>query len=158
MPERPIPPPAFAALAAAAQYALCRGGTHGRPDRRARHSSMRVRLILTSIPVAAAVGLFSAAVREFRRHETTVLPMDPARATTMITTGVYRHTRNPIYLADALALIGFAAWLGRARALLPVAAFVITLQEYQIRAEERALAANFGPAYEEYRQRTPRWI
>ncbi len=157
MSERPIPPPVLAAVAAAGQYALSRDARRDKRFGRSRRGTA-ARLALTMAPVAASAALFAVAAREFGRHETTILPMDPARATTLMTTGVYRHTRNPIYLADVLALLGFAAWLGRPRALLPVAAFAITLQEYQIRAEERALEANFGAAYEEYRRRTPRWI
>ncbi len=107
---------------------------------------------------AVLVGLFfcgDGALRLKRRH-TTLEPFDkPAR---MVTSGVYRHTRNPIYLGFAAVLLGVWVLLGALSAGLPVLVFIVVADRGYIRFEEKVLARKFGREYEEYCRKTRRWI
>jgi len=105
---------------------------------------------------AAAVGL--AGLLEFRRAQTTVNPLRPAKASALVTGGIYRFTRNPMYLALATALLAWAAYLGHALAPLGVALFVAWLNRFQIAPEERALTALFGDEFVRYCRAVRRWI
>lgn len=109
----------------------------------------------------AAVGglvIAGAAIAGFRQVGTTTNPMDPGKASHLVTEGVFRISRNPMYLGLELVLIGWAIWLGSASPWLvpPLFAFVITA--VQIIPEERALRQRFGDQYSAYQQRVARWI
>jgi len=105
--------------------------------------------------VGAAIGL--AGVGSFRANRTTVNPMRPAGATRLVRAGVYRYTRNPMYLGLVLALAGWAAWLSNAGAAAVLPAFAAYLSRFQIVPEERALAERFGPDFTAYATRVRRW-
>ena len=94
----------------------------------------------------------------FRRMRTTINPLTPHNTSAMVSHAIYRHTRNPMYMGQLLILAAWAVWLCNwlAFPLLPV--FVGYLTRFQIIPEERVLAAKFGDAYAEYRQRVPRWF
>jgi protein-S-isoprenylcysteine O-methyltransferase Ste14 len=106
-----------------------------------------------------AAGLFGfPAVSAFVSARTTINPVAVDRASTLVTTGVYRLTRNPMYVALALLLCAWAAWLARPWALLGPAAFLLFIDRFQIVPEERALTAKFGDAYVRYRRSVRRWL
>jgi protein-S-isoprenylcysteine O-methyltransferase Ste14 len=117
-----------------------------------------LRVSLTSLLFAAGVTMAVAGVRGFRRARTTVNPLAPGQATTLVTSGVYRWTRNPMYLGMLLVLGAWAAWLGSPVALLGLPLFVLYMNRYQIRPEERALAARFPDHFEPYARRVRRWL
>jgi protein-S-isoprenylcysteine O-methyltransferase Ste14 len=75
-----------------------------------------------------------------------------------VTGGVFRWSRNPMYLGMLVALAGWAAYLSNALAALLLPAFVAYLNRFQIRPEEQALLARFGPSYSEYMATVRRWI
>ena len=106
--------------------------------------------------VAGAIGI--AGVRAFDRARTTVDPLRPERASALVTAGIYRRTRNPMYVALAIALFAWAFWLAHPLALLGVAAFVAWMNRYQIAPEERALQALFGAEFERYCSEVRRWL
>lgn len=116
------------------------------------------------ITVAAALALVGlalavAGIHEFRAARTTVNPMHPEQAATMVTGGIYRVTRNPMYLGMFCLLAAWAAWLGRVAPFvvgLPV--FVLYMNRFQIQPEERALEQRFGSGFREYAARVRRWI
>uniref|UniRef100_UPI0036D88350 methyltransferase family protein n=1 Tax=Loktanella sp. R86503 TaxID=3093847 RepID=UPI0036D88350 len=93
-------------------------------------------LIVFTTTLAGCVFLLPA-VSSFARHETTVNPQAPSQTTTLVTTGVYGVTRNPMYVGMLLILIGFVAWLGAPSALVIVAAFFLSIDRFQIKAEEQ---------------------
>jgi protein-S-isoprenylcysteine O-methyltransferase Ste14 len=110
--------------------------------------------------VAAAVGIAIAiaAFVRFRQAGTTVKPTDPSKTSHLVTDGVFRISRNPMYLGLLLLLIGWAIWLGSASPWFVPPLFVILLTVVQIIREERALAQRFGEQYALYRRDVNRWI
>jgi protein-S-isoprenylcysteine O-methyltransferase Ste14 len=112
-----------------------------------------------AIALALAGALIAlAGLREFVRARTTINPMAPARASRMVSSGVFGYTRNPMYLGMLLALAGWAVWLGNAAAWLALPLFVAVLNALQIRPEERALRARFGAQFDDYAARVRRWV
>jgi protein-S-isoprenylcysteine O-methyltransferase Ste14 len=107
---------------------------------------------------ATGIAIAVAGVREFRRARTTVNPLTPAAASAMVRSGIYRHTRNPMYLGMLLMLAGWAVWLASVAALAVLPAFVLYLNRLQIEPEERALASLFGRDFEDYRRSVRRWL
>jgi protein-S-isoprenylcysteine O-methyltransferase Ste14 len=111
--------------------------------------------------VAAAVAGLAVVVLgvvELRRAHTTLNPMAPQRATAVIDSGIYGWTRNPMYLGLALVLLGVAAWNASLLGYTAVPLFCAYMNRFQIRPEERALLAKFGPAFSDYTSRVRRWI
>lgn len=112
-------------------------------------------LWLGVICIAVAAALFLAAVLEFRRARTTIVPHQMPNA--LITGGIFKFTRNPIYLADLLVLAGLALIWGSVPGLLFVPVLGALLQKRFILPEEERLAEAFGTAFEEYTRGTRRW-
>jgi protein-S-isoprenylcysteine O-methyltransferase Ste14 len=113
--------------------------------------------------IAIGLGLLSAAmalagVFAFRANKTTVDPRNPSAASSLVPSGVYRFSRNPMYLGFLLALAAWAIYLSNAVAALLLPAFVAYMNRFQITPEERALLAKFGPTYSQYMAAVRRWI
>lgn len=149
--ENRIPPPVLALLVAAAIWAIGRLAP----------------VPAWPAPLAGAVGagLFALAglfgfpaLVAFRRARTTIDPVRIARARVLVTDGLYRVTRNPMYVSLTLLLAAWAVYLGSVWGLAGVAAFVLWIDRLQIRPEERQLALIFGPDYAAYRRRVRRWL
>lgn len=114
--------------------------------------------VLAMAALVLGTGIAALGVLQFRRAHTTVNPTRPARARTVVNTGVYRFSRNPMYLGMALTLLGLAAWRSSLPGYLAVALFVAYMTRFQIRPEERALLAKFGDDFAAYQARVRRWI
>ena len=85
-------------------------------------------------------------------------PTKPGATSSLVTGGVFRLTRNPMYLSLVLYLLAWAVYLSNWLALLLVPLFVLYLDRFQIKPEERALSALFGPEYASYQARVRRWL
>jgi protein-S-isoprenylcysteine O-methyltransferase Ste14 len=116
------------------------------------------RILFASLAALAGIAVAVAGIVEFRRARTTVNPMQPEKASSLVDGGILRITRNPMYLGMALVLLGWAIWLGSLVALLVLPLFTAYLTRFQIIPEERALAAAFGDAFAAYRHRVRRWL
>ncbi|PPC76528.1 protein-S-isoprenylcysteine methyltransferase [Pokkaliibacter plantistimulans] len=103
-----------------------------------------------------AIDLF--AVWHFHRAATTVNPLYPERASTLVTHGIYRYSRNPMYVGLTLLLLAWCLWLGNLISLLTVALFVWVVTRLQIVPEERILAQRFGDEFRRYQQQVRRWL
>lgn len=106
----------------------------------------------------AGTAVALAGVAAFRRHRTTVNPLDPLRSSTLVSTGIYRHSRNPMYLGFLLALTGWALFLGSWASAAFLPGFIAYLTRFQIRPEERALTERFEQAFLDYRRSVRRWL
>jgi len=104
------------------------------------------------------LGFALAGVWAFRQAKTTVNPLQPERASAVVSSGVYRLSRNPMYLGMALLLAALLLALGSLAALLCLPAFCAYLTQFQIKPEERALRLGLGDPFEAYLQRTRRWL
>jgi protein-S-isoprenylcysteine O-methyltransferase Ste14 len=103
--------------------------------------------------VAIAIGILS-----FRRAGTTFNPMKPESTSSLVVSGVYAFTRNPMYLGFFLVLTGWAIFLSNALAFLFLALFIFYMNRFQIEPEERALTARFGQEFVAYKSRVRRWL
>ena len=106
--------------------------------------------------VVGAIAVIAAAAFEFRRHETTILPHQ--WPTSIITSGVFAVTRNPIYVADALVIAGLGLIWGAWLAVVLVPLFIIAITRRFILPEEQKLFARFPEEFARYRAKTPRWL
>lgn len=114
-------------------------------------------LIVFTTLLAGCVFLLPA-VASFMRHKTSVNPQAPAQTTTLVTTGIYGVTRNPMYVGMLLILIAFVMWLGAPSAFVIAGAFYLSIDRFQIRVEEPVLSEKFGNNYQDYKARVPRWL
>lgn len=106
--------------------------------------------------LSAVIALFAFA--SFGLARTTINPLDPSRASALVTSGIYRITRNPMYLSLLLLLIAYAVRLGSLAEWLGPVLFAIYVTRFQIIPEERILEKKFGAAFLAYKSRTRRWI
>lgn len=115
---------------------------------------------LVAFVLATVLGAYFAVsgLVAFRQARTTVNPQCPQKTKALVTTGVYRYTRNPMYLSFVIFLGGFAILLGSTWALLWVFGLVLYLIQFQIKPEERALQQQFSSEFTAYRQRVRRWL
>ncbi len=143
-----IPPLALVVAGLGAQHLLAKSD-------RPIHAGQRVAAIALG---AVSVGFIATSVRQFRRSRTTVSPLSPDQATSLVTTGPHRLSRNPMYVGMAGVLSAHALSRGSVAAVLPVLGFVAVIDRRQIPAEEVALSTRFGPAYTAYQARVPRWL
>jgi protein-S-isoprenylcysteine O-methyltransferase Ste14 len=97
-------------------------------------------------------------VIEFRRQQTTVNPHKPQNASQLVTTGIYRVSRNPMYLGLLLCLIGWSFCLANLLTLPWLAVFCLYINHYQIKPEEAMLNKLFGSAYSSYKKQVRRWL
>lgn len=146
-----IPPPVLAILFAAIIWAVDKHLAGG-------EVAVSFRVPMTALLGASAIALVASANMAFRKAKTTVNPMDPSKASTLVSTGVFTMSRNPMYLAVALLLSAWAVWLGNVFNLASIIGFVWYMTNFQIKAEEEALAKIFGEAYEAYCKKVRRWI
>lgn len=159
--ELKIPPPLVALVCGLGMYGLARVLDPGLEILLAPGAVPGVRGTLRWVALAVALtglGCDASGVRDFIRARTTINPLQPANSSVLVTGGLYRVSRNPMYLGMALLLLAWTLWLGTAWALVGVAAFVAWITRFQIVPEERALAQRFGAGFAAYRQRVRRWI
>ncbi len=103
--------------------------------------------------VVAALGVWA-----FRRQRTSVNPVQPEAASQIVRSGIFRYSRNPMYLGFALLLMGWALWLAHPVAFAVVPLFVLWLHAFQIKPEERILLQKFGAPYAQYLREVRRWV
>lgn len=149
--ELRIPPPAVALVIAAAMWGISR--VTPAPDMPAIvRETAGIALAVAGVCIALS-GTFA-----FRRAGTTINPLKPETTSALVTSGIYRYTRNPMYVGLALAVLGWAVYLTSAAAFLGPVVFVLYITRFQIVPEERALASLFGATFADYRSRVRRWL
>ena len=116
------------------------------------------RIAVASGWVATGVAFAMAGAGAFRRASTTINPVRPDQATSLVTGGVFRYTRNPMYLGLTAVLVGWAVFLASPWSFLGPVLFALYINRLQIIPEERILAAKFGADYEAYRKKVRRWL
>jgi protein-S-isoprenylcysteine O-methyltransferase Ste14 len=149
--EHRIPPPIVGAIAAA----LMLGVAWLIP---ALTVAVPWRMPIVAVLFAIGVAIGVIAWVHFLRARTTVNPLDPGKASALVASGVYRFTRNPMYLGMATLLLAWAVYLSNVAALAGLALFVAYINRFQIEPEERALRARFGEEFDTYCRGVRRWL
>lgn len=120
------------------------------------HGHGPIRTILGAIFIAYSVLLMALSVLEMRKAGTNIDVRKPTNA--IITDGIYRFTRNPMYLSMALFMIALSVLLSNMWIIILTLVFMIVIQKGVIEREERYLEAKFGSVYTDYKHKTRRWI
>ncbi|WP_281645718.1 isoprenylcysteine carboxylmethyltransferase family protein [Parendozoicomonas sp. Alg238-R29] len=117
-----------------------------------------VRMFLLGLFLLAGISIAVAGVKSFKSAQTTVNPMKPESSSSLVSSGIFQRTRNPMYVGMALALIGWGLFLANVYSLAIVLGFVLYMTRFQIIPEERVMAELFGIDFETYRKQVPRWL
>lgn len=149
--ELKVPPPLVFAIVAGAMWGLARVT----PSLAVAGDVSKVLAIALVLP-GFVIGI--AGVLGFRRARTTIHPMHPEETSALVTSGIYRLSRNPMYLGILLALLAWAVYLANAWTLIGPVVFVLYINRFQVIPEERALSALFGADYSAYCGRVRRWL
>ena len=99
-----------------------------------------------------------AGIWSFRKVRTTVNPLNPSEATHFVSEGIYKLSRNPMYVGLACCLVSWAIWLSYLLPWLGVLLFVAYMTRFQIIPEERVLRQKFGDEYQNYCLKVRRWL
>ena len=108
------------------------------------------------IPVLFGITMAAISAGMFKKAGTGIEPFD--EATSLVTTGFYRFTRNPMYMGMFLMLLGVAVLMGSIGVLLPFALFVLVIRNNFVLGEERFMEAAFGQLYLDYKAGVRRWL
>ena len=146
-----IPPPVQALVFGALMWVVDKRLPGGQFD-------FGMQLSVAILFAVAGVVLVATSMLAFRRASTTVDPFQPEEASHLVVDGVFRYSRNPMYVSLALVLIGWAVWLGNIFNLVVLAFFISYITIFQIKPEEKVLRSLFGESYEQYCSNVRRWI
>jgi protein-S-isoprenylcysteine O-methyltransferase Ste14 len=148
--ETKIPPPIVAALFGLGMWVLA----NVLPVVDVSSASIVVAAV---IAIAAAVFALSGIV-SFRWAKTTINPVNPEKASSLVSSGLYGVSRNPMYVGLALLLVAWAVCLSSLWSLVGVFGFILYVNRFQITPEERALTALFGDQFLSYQAKVRRWL
>ncbi len=113
-------------------------------------------IALLGLFIAITVGI--AAVISFNKHKTTVNPTKPETSSTIVSSGIYSFSRNPMYLAMLIALVSLAYYLQHLASLPIILIFIGYMTRFQIIPEEKMLTKLFGQQYIDYQVKVRRWF
>ncbi len=108
----------------------------------------------------AVIGVSSGimGVTQFKKAQTTPNPQALEKVSSLVTSGIYNYSRNPMYLGLVLILLGWALYLSHLLAFILVPMFILYITRFQIRPEERMMTQKFGECYQTYVSSVRRWI
>lgn len=149
--ELKVPPPAVALLFG---FLMWLASSLVAPVEVPFGARIAIALVLASLGLVFGIsGMVS-----FWRTKTTMNPTRPAATSSLVTTGPFAFTRNPMYLSLLLYLLAWAVYLSNLLVLLFLPVFVLYINQFQIKPEERVLSSLFGPEYAAYKGRVRRWL
>lgn len=116
-----------------------------------------------STALAVALGVMGLSlgimgVTQFRIAQTTPNPQALEKVSSLVTSGVYQYSRNPMYVGLVLILLGWAFYLSHLLAFVLLPIFILYITRFQIQPEERMMAQKFGKTYQDYLNKVRRWI
>ena len=114
--------------------------------------------MLSIVIFISGLMILISAVSLFKKKETTVNPMSPEKASSLVVDGVFKYTRNPMYLGMSVVLLSISIQFNLIGGLLIVCLFVAYITAFQIIPEEEAMEENFGQDYLLFKKNTRRWI
>jgi protein-S-isoprenylcysteine O-methyltransferase Ste14 len=119
-------------------------------------AAARVAVAVATASVGLGIGV--AGMVSFVRARTTMNPTKPSATSSLVTGGIFRFTRNPMYLSLVLYLLAWAVYLSSWLGFLFLPVFVLYINQFQIKPEERALSSLFGAEYASYKATVRRWL
>jgi len=149
--EHKIPPPVVGVLVAAGMWSIAALGPQLPISPGPKYSAVAI-LVLAGLAFDL-LGLWA-----FRASRTTVNPLKPERASALVTGGVYRVSRNPMYVGMTFMLLAWAVNLSAVLPFVGIVVFILYITHFQIRPEERVLKGIFGEEYSTYAARVRRWL
>ena len=149
--EGKVPPPVVAIMAAAVMWGVAN-------EQALLRYEISYKAFICGALVGLAVLIDLAALRLFMTAKTTINPISPDKATKLVTTGVYRYTRNPMYMANLIILLAWLIWLGSIYSVSGLILYVVYMNQFQIKPEERVLLNLFEHEYSFFCSRVRRWI
>lgn len=149
--DHKIPPPVIALLCALLAWVVARFAP-------TFMYALPARIPIAVVLATAGVLLALSGMAAFRNVDTTVNPLSPDQASSIVRNGPFQFTRNPMYLGMALVLVGFCAYFANPLSVLAVVVFVAYITRFQIIPEERILLMKFGEPFAEYMRSVRRWI
>ncbi len=117
-----------------------------------------LKIIVVTVLVVIGFGIPVTASVSFRKARTTINPLNPEQATSLVKTGVFAITRNPMYLGMAILLLAWGFYLATVTSLLGFIIFIFYIDRFQIQPEERALVAIFADEFDDYKSNVRRWL
>ena len=114
--------------------------------------------IISIITLFIGLIFIISAVIQFINRKTTVNPTKPHKTSTLVITGTYKITRNPMYLGMLLIIISFALYKTSIISLILIPLFIFYINKFQIEPEEFEMRKKFGKEYEDYCKKVDRWI
>lgn len=149
--ELKVPPVAVTLIAAGLMWAAARWLAFAA-------FAMPGRLPVAVCLAAAGGAIALLGVASFRRAKTTTNPLKPQTASALVSSGMYRYSRNPMYVGFLLFLLAWLVYLSNPVAAVLIPGYVVYMNRFQIIPEERFLESLFGQAYADYRNQVRRWI
>ncbi|WP_206696930.1 methyltransferase family protein [Marinomonas algicola] len=111
-----------------------------------------------SVFILIGVGLAVSGVSSFKKHKTTVNPVNTKNVSALVDSGIFKYTRNPMYVGMLSSLIGYAVYLANPLNIILLGLFILYLNKYQITPEEEFLEKLFGRNYQMYKDSVRRWL
>ncbi|MFT5549098.1 MAG: protein-S-isoprenylcysteine O-methyltransferase Ste14 [Gammaproteobacteria bacterium] len=149
--DNKVPPPVVATLIAVTMWGLS-------AYEPALFLSAKTTETLVLLLVIVGVSFDVCGLLAFRQSKTTINPMSPDKTTALVTGGIYRLSRNPMYVGLALFLTAWAIQLSMLWPFIGPVLFVIYINRFQIAPEERVMEAKFGDEYLVYKNKVRRWL
>ena len=104
------------------------------------------------------LAIFLSAVKSFRRQKTTVNPLEPKKASSLVTSGIFKFSRNPMYLGMLIVLLSISFNFNLMGGIITSLFFYVFITKFQIIPEEAAMNELFGNEFIDYSNKTRRWI
>lgn len=117
---------------------------------------LKIFLVIEVFFIGLAVGI--AGIYSFTQENTTLNPMKPEDASKLVTSGIYKFSRNPMYLGLAIVLISYMIYLGNILSIFGVVLYILYMNRFQIIPEERVLEELFGDEFRNYKSKVRRWL
>ena len=149
--ELKVPPVAQVIIAAAAMYGVSKMA----PTLTFSLSGSTILAVGLGV-IGLSLGIMG--VSQFRIAQTTPNPQALEKVSRLVTSGIYRYSRNPMYVGLVLILSGWAFYLSHFLAFVVLPIFVLYMTRFQIQPEERMMAQKFGKTYQDYLNKVRRWI
>ena len=115
-------------------------------------------IIFGSFMIISGLIIILSAIILFKKYQTTISPLNPSNATKLITDGIYKFSRNPMYLGLLLVLLGISIILNPTGGFILIPLFILYLNLFQIIPEENAMVDLFKDEFLEYKKNVRRWI